>query len=96
MLKFCFGKVGEITTKLREFLKSDTQNTFEIYKDQGRLVVDMASQNTASGLVPAEAIDQGSAVDQSEESEEIMRISESNKKNFLDLQELKKALEMDR
>lgn len=92
-MKYCFGKVGEITTKLREFLKSDTQNMLTIYKDQAALVVDMESQNTASALVPAEGIEQRSVADQTEDSEEIMQISDAKKKELFDLMELKKALD---
>ena len=91
-MKYCFGKVGEITTKLRDFLKSDTQNMFTIYKDQATLVVDMESQNTASALVPAEGVEQRSVADQTEESEEIMQIRDDKKVDLFDLLELKKAL----
>lgn len=83
----------EITEKLRDFLKSETKNTFEVYKDQGRLVVTSESQHSSQNLVPAERIDPRGAVEQSEESDEIMQISESKKADIMDLMELKKALQ---
>lgn len=93
LLKYCFGKVGEITSKLREFLKSETNQTLTLYKDEGRLVVDLESQHTASGLVPTEGLDDKSAADHTEDSDEIMMISESKKKDLFDLAEMKKALD---
>lgn len=82
----------EITEKLREFLKSETKNTFEVYKDQGRLIVSSESQQSSASLVPAERIDPQAAVEESEDGDEIMQVSESKREDLRDLMELKQAL----
>ena len=53
----------------------------------------MSSQQTGSGLVPTEGIDDKSAADESEENDEIMKLSDAKRKDLFDLMDLKNALD---
>ncbi len=82
-MKFGLSRVGEITELLRAFIKSEQQNTFEIYQQQGRLVVQ--ESQTSEGLIPE---DLGAHESEDENSAEEI-VNSKQKSELRDLKELK-------
>lgn len=83
-MKFGIGRVGQITQLLRDFIKSDEQNTFQIYQQQGRLIVE-ESQASNAGLVPE---DLGAHESEEEDSAE-EGMTAAQRKEYSDIRELK-------
>lgn len=97
-MKVCAKRVTGLTETLRDFLKSETENDFSIYHQEGEIRVSATNTQSSASLIPAQANPDSQlpeAIDSDEEKvqNEMSKLSEKQKKELEALKELEKTLE---